>query len=322
MNHSLFESIPKEIVLNVSSMDLSIQSRNCNEQIDELLKKSVLVGGKRLRPLLTHLMGNLFSLSISKVAPYARSVELVHAASLSHDDVIDNATTRRGIPSINIQGTNKKAVLAGDYLLADVIVELTKAGNIHLVQEMATVIQELAEGEWIQLDASEDRKYSRDVIEKIALKKTASVMSYCSLAPAILSDSSPIIVEYCRDFGKNLGLAFQYMDDTLDFSDRSKKDSLLDLENGLVNSVLFEWLKFNPDLMEKFKKGENLRNLFTSTNLDKAISVVRKRAFSHLEKSREILQIISKEIKGEPGHIDKAMEPLIQILDYLGKREF
>ena len=74
--------------------------------------------------------------------------------------------------------------------------------------------------------------------------------------------------------------------------------------------------------MEKFKKGENLRNLFTSTNLDKAISVVRKRAFSHLEKSREILQIISKEIKGEPGHIDKAMEPLIQILDYLGKREF
>ena len=104
MNHSLFESIPKEIVLNVSSMDLSIQSRNCNEQIDELLKKSVLVGGKRLRPLLTHLMGNLFSLSISKVAPYARSVELVHAASLSHDDVIDNATTRRGIPSINIQG--------------------------------------------------------------------------------------------------------------------------------------------------------------------------------------------------------------------------
>src|SRR5690606_31879505 len=123
----------------------------------------VLLGGKRLRPLLTYLCGNFFGVKADALDVYAKAIEMVHAASLSHDDVVDGANTRRGKPSINAESSNKQAVLAGDYLLADVIVELTKQGDLTLVQEMSYVIQALAEGEWIQLDAAASRQYTREL---------------------------------------------------------------------------------------------------------------------------------------------------------------
>ena len=114
---SIMDSVPKEIIGQIKNIDLRITSENCNEEINKLLQKTVLFGGKRLRPLLTHLFGNLFGLPVLSVAPYAKAIEMVHAASLSHDDVIDNASQRRGVKSINIEGSNKMAILAGDYLV-------------------------------------------------------------------------------------------------------------------------------------------------------------------------------------------------------------
>tara|TARA_R110000868_G_scaffold154736_2_gene380980 strand:- start:38052 stop:39032 length:981 start_codon:yes stop_codon:yes gene_type:complete len=319
-------SIPPHLLGRVRDLEMQTASESCNYSINQLLQRTVLLGGKRLRPLLTYLCGNFFGVSPERLDVYAKAIEMVHAASLSHDDVVDGAKTRRGKPSINAESTNKHAVLAGDYLLADVIVELSKQGNLALVKEMSFVIKALAEGEWIQLDAAASRQYSRELIDSVAQMKTASVMSWCSVAPAIVADLPEAVVSYARDFGHHLGLAFQQMDDTLDFSGNSKKDHLLDLENGIINAVLFEWLELNPDLKSRFLKGESASSLWTENNLDKAVSIVEARAKDHLDKCLELIEVMAKEI---PRHSDlceeqiaKAKEPLIEIVHYLGRRTY
>lgn len=319
-------TIPPELLGRVRDLEMNTSSESCNRSINQLLQRTVLLGGKRLRPLLTYLCGNFFGVEASKLDVHAKAIEMVHAASLSHDDVVDGAKTRRGKPSINAESSNKHAVLAGDYLLADVIVELTKQGSLELVAEMSKVIQALAEGEWIQLDAAHTRQYSRELIEVIAEKKTASVMSWCAVAPAVIAEMPEAIVGYARDFGYHLGLAFQQMDDTLDFSGNSKKDHLLDLENGVINAVLYEWLELNPELKARFLAGESAATLWSERHLDQAVSIVEARARDHLDKCLGLIDIMAKEI---PQHssltekqILKAKEPLIEIVHYLGRRTY
>lgn len=319
-------TIPAELLGRVRDLEMVTSSESCNRSINQLLQRTVLLGGKRLRPLLTYLCGNFFGAKIESLDVYAKSIEMVHAASLSHDDVVDGAKTRRGKPSINAESSNKHAVLAGDYLLADVIVELTKQGNLELVKEMSLVIQALAEGEWIQLDAADSRNYSRELIEVIAEKKTASVMSWCAVSAAISANMPEAIVQYARDFGYHLGLAFQQMDDTLDFSGNSKKDHLLDLENGVINAVLFEWLELNPDLKARFLAGESAATLWSERHLSEAVSIVEARAREHLDKCLELIDIMAGEI---PSHsnlsakqIEEAKGPLIEIVHYLGRRTY
>ena len=319
-------TIPPHLLGRVRDLEMDTGSQSCNRSINQLLQRTVLLGGKRLRPLLTYLCGNFFGVAPERLDVYAKAIEMVHAASLSHDDVVDGAKTRRGKPSINAESTNKHAVLAGDYLLADVIVELSNQGNLALVKEMSLVIKALAEGEWIQLDAAASRNYSRELIDSIAQMKTASVMSWCAVAPAIVADLPDGVIRYARDFGHHLGLAFQQMDDTLDFSGNSKKDHLLDLENGVINAVLFEWMELNPELKKRFLAGESASSLWSENHLDKAVSIVEARAKDHLDKCLELIEVMAKEIPVhsnlDASQIAKAKEPLIEIVHYLGRRTY
>jgi geranylgeranyl pyrophosphate synthase len=315
--HKLFNSIDPDIIERIAESKLTINSLNCEKAINDLLSKTVLMGGKRLRPLLTYLMGDLFSVDRQEMDDLAWSIEYVHAASLAHDDVVDRATTRRGFPSINEVAGNKNAVLAGDYLLASVIMKLTKLGNLAVVREMAQVISELAVGEWIQSDAALNRSYEAETTTEIALKKTASVMSFCCVAPALWAKYPQNIVAYSRDFGIHLGLAFQFIDDVLDFSENSKKDFNLDMKNGLINSVLYAWFSYNPDLWERFKKGEEVSDLFNTNHLDLAIKEIEAKANHHLDQATDLLDILAREIHGVK---EAQMKPLRLIVDYLRDR--
>jgi octaprenyl-diphosphate synthase len=325
--HQILETVPPHILIQIKDLDLNISSKNCMDAINNVLQDTVLVGGKRLRPLITYLMGNLFEVSMERMDDPARGIEMVHAASLAHDDVIDNATTRRGQPSINIVSSNKRAVLAGDYLLSDVIALIARTGNLKLVEEIAKVIQELSEGEWIQLDASEGRDYSREIIKEIAMKKTASVMSFCCYSSAYLAGHNQDVIELCRKLGQNIGVAFQFIDDTLDFSGDSLKDQQLDLQNGIVNAVVFEWLELNSDFKNQFIEGKSLielsKNMQEGESLKKAIDIVTKNALSLLDEGKEIInQIAFKLDLNEESLIkfNEARKPLDTIIDYLASR--
>ncbi len=324
----MFDSIDNflsdELKSEFQGIDWNIENDQVNSEISTLLNDTVFVGGKRIRPLLTYLFGNLFSLDPQEVTPYAKAIELVHAASLCHDDVIDDAHTRRGKDSINIVSSNKKAVLAGDYLFSNVVLNVAKKGRVNLVQEIAQVIQDLSDGEWLQLNLSEKRNYTKERIEEVAIKKTGSVMRWCCVVAPSLADASKEVKNHCLEFSKNLGVAFQYVDDTLDFSDDLNKDQLIDLKNGIINSVIFQWFKLNPEIERKFLSGEDISTLFHNDGIEKAVSIVKLDAISKLDKAKFHLDGIVKELSNN-GNLEELLtlrRPIDFILEYLGSRTY
>jgi octaprenyl-diphosphate synthase len=266
-------------------------------------------------------MADLFNVDLDAITPYARATELVHAASLCHDDVIDNATIRRGKPSINILASNKKAVLAGDYLLSSVIVDLSNAGNLELLKNMSLVIKDLSEGEWLQNDLVISRDYTRDLIREIAMKKTASVMSYCTETPAIYSNQSKIIQDESKKFGINLGIAFQLVDDTLDYSDSSLKDSALDLNNGIINSVVFELFSQDSSLMKSFQAGNDMTALLVPTIMKSPVAIIKSEAEKYLMLASENLAVIERELNSNDPKTKQSIESLQLIVSYLAFRK-
>ncbi|KAJ5110935.1 Terpenoid synthase [Penicillium argentinense] len=188
----------------------------------------------------------------------AEITELIHTASLLHDDVIDNAETRRASSSANTAFGNKMAVLAGDFLLGRASVALARLRDPEVTELMATVIANLVEGEFMQLKntAQDEAKpvYNDDILQYYLQKtylKTASLISKSCRSSAVLGRCAPEVVEASYAYGRNLGLAFQLVDDMLDYTVTAAemgKPVGADLELGLATApLLFAW-KSNPEL--------------------------------------------------------------------------
>jgi geranylgeranyl pyrophosphate synthase len=188
----------------------------------------------------------------------AEITELIHTASLLHDDVIDHSTLRRSEPSANILFGNKMAVLAGDFLLGRASVALARLRDPEVTELLATVIANLIEGEFMQLkntalDEKEPR-WSEDNISYYLQKtylKSASLISKSCRAAALLAHSAPEVVDAAYAYGRNLGLAFQLVDDMLDYTVSGSelgKPAGADLELGLATApLLFAWRE-RPEL--------------------------------------------------------------------------
>lgn len=321
-----FESIGPSLIARTQELDMQVQLPQPRKAITQALDKTVLLGGKRLRPLLTYLVGECLGVDLTQLDLFARSIEQVHAASLSHDDVIDNATKRRGKESINILTSNKQAILAGDYLLANVICQLTEFGNLEVVGETAKVISDLSEGEWLQLELSQSRAYQMQDIINVANFKTASVMKWCCVVPAIVSGCQAEVVNLWREFGYHLGLSFQFIDDTLDFTGNKEKEALIDLQNGIVNMVLYHWLQDNPKIHESYKSGTNLIDLWGAEDKAQAVQLTRELALSHLDKCYALLDQIEMQFQAtEQSELFRSFsqhrKKLEVILEFLKYRE-
>lgn len=188
----------------------------------------------------------------------AEITELIHTASLLHDDVIDHSVSRRGSPSANLEFGNKMAVLAGDFLLGRASVALARLRDPEVTELLATVIANLVEGEFMQLkNTARDEKnpvWSEDSITYYLQKtylKSASLISKSCRAAAILGGSDVATIDAAYEYGKNLGLAFQLVDDMLDYTISEAelgKPAGADLELGLATApLLFAW-KSNKEL--------------------------------------------------------------------------
>ncbi|KAF2115238.1 decaprenyl-diphosphate synthase subunit 1 [Lophiotrema nucula] len=197
-----------------------------------------------------------YSAEESDVLPSQRRLaeitELIHTASLLHDDVIDHSISRRSAPSANIEFGNKMAVLAGDFLLGRASVALARLRDPEVTELLATVIANLVEGEFMQLkNTARDESnpsWTEDTLTYYLQKtylKSASLISKSCRAAAILGQSTPEVVEAAYAYGKNLGLAFQLVDDMLDYTisgEELGKPAGADLELGLATApLLFAW---------------------------------------------------------------------------------
>lgn len=209
-----------------------------------------------INPLTASNLESAYDQEISDILPQQRRLaeitELIHTASLLHDDVIDHSESRRSNPSANIEFGNKMAVLAGDFLLGRASVALARLRDAEVIELLATVIANLIEGEFMQLkNTVTNEKYPVWTEETINyyLKKTylksASLISKSCRAAALLGESSPAVVDAAYTYGKNLGLAFQLVDDMLDYTISQTelgKPTGADLQLGLATApLLFAW---------------------------------------------------------------------------------
>ena len=175
--------------------------------------------GKQMRPILILLIAKNYG-KISYVTQHsAVGLELLHTASLVHDDVVDESAERRGQKSVNAQYNNKVAVLVGDYLLSTALLHVSLTHNDLIVQNLAELGRTLAKGEILQLTNIDNRDLSEDVYYQVIEQKTAALFESCCAIGALSANASPEQIELAKKFGHNLGIIFQIKDDIFDYYD-------------------------------------------------------------------------------------------------------
>lgn len=213
------------------------QSVGSVEQIAEISRYIHSSGGKRLRPTLLLLVCRLFREPDATAISLAAVVEMIHAATLVHDDVIDVAQTRRGRPSANVMWGNHTSVLAGDWMYMQAFHAALKLRNFHILDVLISLTQMMVEGELIQLQRIGRIDISETDYMELIDRKTAALFSACARLGAIAGGADEATESQLSEFGWNLGMAFQLIDDMLDFTSREKilgKPVGNDLQEGKV----------------------------------------------------------------------------------------
>ena len=176
-------------------------------------------GGKRMRPILMLLMAKNYG-QVSSVTQYsAVGLELLHTASLVHDDVVDESGERRGQASVNASYNNKVAVLVGDYILSTALLKVAHTGNQRIIEYLAELGRILAAGEILQLSNINNQEIREDVYYDVIKQKTAALFEACAAIGAISANALDEEVQKARQFGQNLGIMFQIRDDIFDYFD-------------------------------------------------------------------------------------------------------
>ncbi len=231
--------------------------------ISGLYKYIFKSGGKKIRARL-----NLISSSANKHKDrykLASIIELLHTATLVHDDVVDDSPTRRGIKSVNNLWTNSHGVLIGDYIYSKAFILMVEMENMKVLEELAAATNDISQGELIQLDAIKNLDISLNKLKKISYFKTGRLFEAAARTGAILAKSNKSYTNDISESAKNLGILFQIRDDLLDYSINLKtgKPSYQDLREGKVTYPFFFAYK-NANKKEQ----KQLRNLLGNKKLN------------------------------------------------------
>lgn len=276
-------------------------------------------GGKLLRPALVLLSGRHANYSLDQLVRLAASVELLHTATLVHDDVMDEASTRRGKPTVNNSYSNTTTVMLGDYLFAHAADEVAQTENVRVIKLFSSTLKVMAKGEIRQDIAAYDSSQTiRDYLQRIH-GKTASLFSTACEGGAIVSGAPERWIEGLRDYGYNFGMAFQIVDDLLDFTGDEG-------EMGKpVGSDLMQGTLTLPSLllMER-QPGSNPVQAYLSDRTDKrltmAIDTVRTSGVleESAEMARDFCQRAVASLEPIPDSADR--QTMIDLAQYILER--
>jgi octaprenyl-diphosphate synthase len=191
--------------------------------IPEVANHLISSGGKRLRPMLTLATAGLCGYTGEGHIKLAASVEFMHTATLLHDDVVDESDMRRGKLAARMLWGNEASVLVGDFLLGQAFKMMVEVGSLQCLDVLSSAAAVIAEGEVMQLSAAKDTQTSEDAYLEVIRAKTAALFAAaCEVGP-ILAGRAKADVEACRGYGANLGIAFQLIDDALDYGGSAAK---------------------------------------------------------------------------------------------------
>lgn len=200
-----------------SLFDSSLTSSNA--LLDNVVSHIRQRSGKMMRPILVLLVARLYGAVLPSTLHAAVSLELLHTASLVHDDVVDESSERRGQLSVNAIFNNKVAVLAGDYLLATSLVHAEQTRSHPIIQLISSLGQDLADGELLQLSNVSNHSFSESIYFDVIRKKTAALFAACTKAAALSVGVGEEDAEFARLLGEYIGICFQIKDDIFDYFD-------------------------------------------------------------------------------------------------------
>jgi all-trans-nonaprenyl-diphosphate synthase len=245
------------------------------------------VSGKKIRPAIVLLIAKATAADHGLSQSHRRLAEItemIHTASLVHDDVVDESDLRRNVPTVHSQFGNRVAVLAGDFLFAQSSWYLANLDNLEVVKLLSQVIMDMAEGEIQQgLNGFNTAMTWEDYLQK-SYCKTASLIANSAKAAAILSDTPVSTADKCFEYGRNLGLAFQIVDDIFDFTSSAEalgKPAGADLASGNITAPVLFALEEKPHLETLIDRG-----LADSDDLAEAITLVKES--SGIGRSRDL----------------------------------
>lgn len=299
-----------------SDKDFPAYLPKLNQLYDDLFE-----GGKGFRSLLTQNVAHPLKLDDSAVLLLCQTIEFIHNASLLHDDLIDRSNLRRGKTTAWLKYTPEYAVLAGDYLLARVMTNLSSFGNIQLVQLTSQTIAELLEGEWIQDSLVGDFNLTFEQLTDVHSLKTASLFRWCLYAPFVAKGvNDPQIKDLIYELGTTLGLLFQRSDDLIDYNIRNGEGKAIlgDIKSGYLNS-------FGAFFCDGLSSEERLR-LKKVQSLGEIYQIIgEKEFFTAVDKFDEIneelialyhhkLQLLSDRLSGYEKEIVTNLKDLPEIL--------
>ncbi len=279
-------------------------------------------GGKGFRAKLVQKVSGHLKVPEQTQALLAQTVEFIHNASLLHDDLIDRSILRRGKPAAWNKYSPEYAVLAGDYLLARVMVNLSTYGNIRLVQYTAEAISELLEGEWLQDSVIRDFDVNLEKLDRIHNLKTASLFKWCLRSPFYALDRKDHnLHETLEKLGQILGLLFQRSDDLLDYNIRNAegKSILGDLKSGYLNSFgAFVAQDLTAEKRAELVRSQTLEEFKThldgNSAFDEKVKQFDQINQKHIDLYQHLLTTLKDMLQPTEQGIVKDFEPLTELL--------
>lgn len=308
--------------LDIIEKELAIAVNSSSHLLNEASLHLLLAGGKRIRPVFVLLAAKFGNYSIDAIKSVAVSVELIHMASLVHDDVIDDAETRRGRETVKAQWNNRVAMYTGDFLFANAIEYITDLQNTYAHEVLSKTMVELCIGEIIQI---EDKHYLeqtvRDYLRRIKRKTAILISASCELG-AIASGADEKTVRHLKRFGYYVGMSFQIIDDILDLTSTDEqlgKPAGSDLAQGNITLPVL-YVKNDPliqpllrEILEGSISDENRQLLLTKIRESDGINRAKQISNNYLEKALN-------EVKQLPAN--SAKKSLQNIALFMSKRKF
>ncbi|AFV11749.1 heptaprenyl diphosphate synthase component 2 [Thermacetogenium phaeum DSM 12270] len=320
-----FQDILKDIHEDLAYVEEELQQYATFSKtvLGESSRRLVLAGGKRLRPAFVLLSGKFFNYDLERVGQLAVAIELIHMATLVHDDVIDGASLRRGLPTVRAEWGDPLALYTGDYLFARALAIISRYGNEQISRLLAAIGLRMCEGEIEQIATA--GRIDLRVVEYLRRikRKTALLFSACCWIGGIACGATAEEAGHLKKYGYYLGMAFQITDDLLDFvssEQRCGKPVTSDLKQGIVTLPVIYALrdrrsgaKLKEILMKEDKQNSDWEEAFNLIRLSGALGTSWRLCDRYLQKARKELFYLPDLL---PRRVMEA------ITDFIGLREY
>lgn len=321
-----FLSIIKQPISN--ELDVFVELFNSTLEHDYELLQNVLDhirqrGGKRMRPMLILLIAKNYGGVNGVTQNAAVGLELLHTASLVHDDVVDESNERRGQASVNATYNNKVAVLVGDFILSSALLRVSETNNELIIRNLARLGQTLSAGEVLQLINIDNKEISEEVYYQVIMQKTAALFESCCEMGALSAGMGEEEIAEVRDFGRNIGLAFQIRDDIFDYYDSAEigKPTGNDMAEGKLTLPVIYALNStgNAEMLELARKVK--QRTVTTDEIATLVAFTKENGgMEYAERKMEHFRSLAQQFINRNVQQEDIKNALTAYIDYIVQR--